>query len=255
MNSITILSDLQTIETRLENEGDTLAVRKAFWRIIGTIKRMEPNEVSDEVISKATEIRNRLFKKDTVLGVGQGLVIFLFVFVFAMLGYIWLLLYVESTLSIFIILSPLILMIVLNILLLIICVFVAYGSYPWGRYFGGVIARVKFDGFYRYSPGELGLKIEYTSYLRTSQSRRKWVYGFPIVWVFGSLFILLPISWFLNPRGIWAPLIIIILFAIFYVAIYYRKTGELHRFMREFRIDRELKKKRKTKEAQKVEEK
>lgn len=242
---MTILSDLQSIEHRLETEGDTPQVRRPFWRTVGQIKRLAPNEISEDIIVKTTEIRNRLFKREVVLTIRKGLAIFFFVFLLAMLGYLWVLLYFEPTLALFIILPVPILLLVLNGLLLIICVFVAYGSYPWGRYLGGLIARVNFEGFYRYSPGELGLKIEYASYLRTTPSRRKWVFGFPIIWVFGSLAILIPITWIINPSGIWAPLLIICLFGIFYVAIYYRKTGELYRFMRELRIASEVKRRHK----------
>ncbi len=242
---MTILSGLQTIEQRLETEGDTPQIRRTFWRTVGQIKRLAPNEVSEDIIVRTTEIRNRLFKPEVVLTIRKGLAIFFIVFLLAMFGYLWVLLYFEPTLALFIILPVPIFLVVLNGLLLIICVFVAYGSYPWGRYIGGLIARVDFEGFYRYSPGELGLKIEYASYLRTTQSRRKWVFGFPIIWVFGSLIFLIPITWILNPSGIWAPLIIISLFGIFYVAIYYRKVGELYRFLRELRIAREVKRKSK----------
>lgn len=238
---MTILSDLQTIEQRLKTEGDTPQVRRTFWRTVGQIKRLDHNEASEEIIVKTTAIRNHLFKQEVVLSVRKGLAIFFFVYLVALLGYLWVLIYFEATLDLFIILPMPIRIVVLNSLLLTICIFVAYGSYPWGRYLGGLIARVDFEGFYRYSPGELGLKIEYASYLRTTQSRRKWVYGFPIIWVFGSLILLAPITWILNPSGIWAPSIIICLFGIFYVAIYYRKTGELYRFIRELRISRKVK--------------
>ena len=162
------------------------------------------------------------------------------------LCYLWVLLNLESTIALFIILPPILSLILLNVILILISVFVAYGSYPWGRYLGGLIARVKFDGFYRYSPGELGLKIEYTSYLRTTQSLRKWVYGFPILWVFCDLLLLLSITWILNPSGIWAPVIIIILFGVFYIYIYTRRTGELYRFVRELRIALEVESQRYT---------
>ncbi|MDO8056579.1 MAG: hypothetical protein Q6361_06935, partial [Candidatus Hermodarchaeota archaeon] len=78
-------------------------------------------------------------------------------------------------------------------------------------------------------------------YLKTTQSRRKWVFGFPIPWVFAFIFFLVPITWLLNRAGVWAPLLICILFAIFYLSIYKAKTGELYRFMRELRIAREVK--------------
>ncbi len=238
---MTFVSELKTIEQQLAKKGDTKDVRKAFWRIVGKIKRLDPNEVNNELVQKTTDIRNRLFKQKVVLSVNKGLGLFFFIALFAFIGFIWTLLYFETFLVLFIILPPLFMLIALNGTLLVLTIFIAYGAYPWGRYFGGVIARVKFDGFYRYSPGELGLKIEYLSYLKTTQSRRKWVFGFPIIWVFGIFFILIPIAWFLNPAGIWMPLLIVLLFGVFYTVIYYRKTGELYRFMRERRIEQEIK--------------
>ncbi len=244
MKIMTILSDLQIIEQRLEKEGDTPAIRKAFWRIVGKIKRIPLNEVSDETVSKTTEIRNQLFKHKVLLGVGKGLVVFFIIAHLAFLGFLWTLLYFDTVISMVIVLPPLLLLLLLNAVILLLTIVVIYGVYPWGRFLGGVIARVKFDGFYRYSPGELGLKIEYSSYLRTTQSHRKWVFGFPIILVFGYLLVLLMIAWFLNSAGMWAPLILVLCFGIFYLAIYYKKTGELYRFMREFKIERELKAKK-----------
>ncbi|MFW9935703.1 MAG: hypothetical protein ACFFDU_09430 [Candidatus Thorarchaeota archaeon] len=236
-----ILTELQKIEQRLDQEGDTSKVRKDFWRIVGQIKRKNSIELDDEIIERTTAIRNRLFKQDIVISVGKGLALYFLLFFFSFLGYLWVLVYFETTLAQFIILPSLIVFVTLNFVLGVISIFVAYGSYPLGRYFGGCIARVKFEGLYRYSPGELGLKIEYRSYLRTTSSRRKWVFGFPIIWVFGILFILLAITWVFNFSGIYAPLIIIIMFAIFYVLIYFRRIGELYRFVRELRIAREVK--------------
>jgi hypothetical protein len=242
---MTISSDLQSIEQQLKQDGDTPQVRKVFWRTVGKIKRLPPNELSDETINKATEIRNQLFKQKVVLGVGKGLVIFFILAHLAFFCFLWTLLYFENVISMIIVLPPLFLLILLNAVILLLTVLVAYGVYPWGRFLGGVIARVKFDGFYRYSPGELGLKIEYSSYLRTTQSHRKWVFGFPIILVFGYLFLLLIVAWVVNLAGIWAPLILVVGFGFFYLAIYYMKTGELYRFMREVRIERELKAKKK----------
>jgi hypothetical protein len=182
--AVTLVSELRTIEQRLDQEGDIKGIRKAFWRIVGKIKRLEPSKVNDELIEKTTDIRNRLFKRKVVLSVNIGLGVFFLVALFAFIGFIWALLYFETILAQFIILPPLFLLIALNGILLVLIVFIAYGAYPWGRYLGGIFARVKFDGFYRYSPGEFGLKIEYTSYLKTTQSRRKWVFGFPIIWLF-----------------------------------------------------------------------
>lgn len=226
-----ILDDLLQIENRLDIEGDSKQVRRAFWRIIGKMKRCAPSEVTNEEIDKATEIRNRLFHQPVILSVGKGLFIFFLIAIFSYAAFVWVL----SVLEIHIL--------ILNGILFFPSLFALYGVYPLGRYLGGRIARVKFEGFYRYSPGELGLKIEYNSYLKTTQSRRKWVFGFPVIWVFGFLFLEVIIAWFLNPLGLWVPLFILILFPIFYIAIIYLKVGELYRFIRELRIEREVKRK------------
>lgn len=227
-----ILDDLLQIENRLEVEGDSKQVRRAFWRIVGKMKRLPHSEVTNGEIDKATEIRNRLFRQPVIMGVGKGLLIFFLIALFFYAVFIWGLLSLEYHI------------LVLNGILFILSIFALYGMYPLGRYLGGRIARVKFDGFYRYSPGELGLKIEYVSYLKTTQSRRKWVFGFSIIWIFSFLLLEVVIAWFLNPLGLWAPLIILISFPFFYVAITYRKLGELYRFIRELRIEREVNRKR-----------
>lgn len=241
---MTFLKDLEDIERQLNTKGDTQGGRKAFWRIIGRMKRQDPASLDDDTIQKAAAIRNQLFKKSVILSVRTGLFVFFLVALLSFAAFLWVLLFFESTVATFILLPPWIMMILLNVVLSIIAVLISYGDYPWGRYLGGVIARVGFEGFYRYSPGELGLKIEYTSYLKTTQSRRKWVFGFPILWVFCFIFILLPIAWFLNPAGIWAPLILIILFGLAYLGMYRKKTGEVYRFIRELRIAREVKRKK-----------
>lgn len=227
-----ILDDLLQIENQLEVEGDSKQVRRAFWRIVGKMKRRVPSEVTNEEINKATEIRNRLFRHPVILGVGKGLLIFFLIALFSYAAFIWVLLSLEVHI------------LVLNGILFFFGIFALYGVYLLGRYLGGRIARVKFEGFYRYSPGELGLKIEYASYLKTTLSRRKWVFGFPIIWVFVFLFLEVVIAWFLNPLGLWAPLIFLISFPFFYVAITHWKLGELYRFLRELRIEREVKRKR-----------
>lgn len=230
---MTILAELKKIEQRLDQEGDTKGVRKAFWRIVGKIKRCALNEVSIEEIKKTTEIRNRLFRHPVILSVRKGLFVSFITALVSYIAYFWALWFLGFN------------TLLLNGVLFLIGLFILYGLYPFGRYLGGCFAKVKFDGFYRYSPGELGLKIEYTSYLKTTQSLRKWVFGFPVIWIFTFIILNMVIAWWINPLGLWAPLIWLISFPIFYVAIYYKKTGELYRFMRERRIAQEVKRKQK----------
>ncbi len=239
---MTLLADLTEIENRLEIEGDTESVRRSFWRIIGQIKRQKLKDLDDVTIQKAVELRNRLFRQKVLLSVKWGLFFFLFIAIMSILAFIWNLLYLELIILGFMFLPPIVMVIILNVILLLSSLFVLYGAYPIGRYVGGRIANVGFDGFYRFSPGELGLKIEYSSYLKTTQSRRKWVFGFPIIWVAAFLTGLCIIALFLNPAGVWGPFSFLIILPISYYALTLRKTGELYRFLRERRIEQELKK-------------
>jgi hypothetical protein len=85
---VTTESELRTIEQRLDKEGDTKEIRKAFWRIVGKIKRLNPTEVRDEIIEKTTHIRNRLFKHNILLSVNRGLGLFFLIALFAFIGFI-----------------------------------------------------------------------------------------------------------------------------------------------------------------------
>ncbi|MFX1562452.1 MAG: hypothetical protein ACFFDP_04010 [Promethearchaeota archaeon] len=232
---MSIMDNLMAIENQLEKEGDTKRVRKAFWRIVGRIKRLDPSEKDDEVIEKAAEIRNRLFKQKVVLSIRKGIPIFSLCAIIFFALFIWATLFLSLDI------------LWMNIVIFLISFILLYCLYPLGRYLGGLIGHVKFDGLYRYSPGELGLKIEYVSYLKTTRRRRKWIFGFSIIWILTFLFIELLIVVVFNPIGIWAPLFSIAFYLIFLTAIHrFSKTGELHRFIREFRIEREMSRKRKT---------
>jgi hypothetical protein len=228
-----LLESLLAIEDQLEKEGDTKQVRKAFWRIVGKIKRLDSPEISDDVIEKAAEIRNQLFKQKVIIGVRKGLFIFSIGAILFFAIFLWANLFLSLD------------VLWMNVVLFLICFVLLYCLYPIGRYLGGLTANVKFEGLYRYSPGELGLKIEYESYLKTTRRRRKWVFGIPILWIVIFLFLELFIILFLNPIGIWSPLISIIFYIVFLVAIHrFARTGELYRFIRELRIEREMSRKR-----------
>lgn len=117
-----------------------------------------------------------------------------------------------------------------------------YFGYPLGRYLGGVVSRIKFDGFYRYSPGELGLKIEYTSYLKVEKRKRMLVFGIPKFWILFLILIQIIIVILFNPIVILDPIILLIVYILSLVATYrIKKTGELYRFIREIKIAREKK--------------
>jgi len=224
-----ILDELLEIEKRLQQEGDTEQLRKAFWKLVGKIKRLDPSKVDDEIVKKAAFIRNRLFKKKVVLNVKKGLLLFFVgcLISFAVFIYFNLCLSLDSS--------------YMTALLFISGMTIVYFGYPLGRYLGGLIAGIKFEGFYRYSPGELGLKIEYTSYLRSRPRGRILLFGTPIFWEILLILIQLTIVLHFNPNALLGPILLLVALILSLIIIHYTmKTGELHRFIREIKITREV---------------
>lgn len=228
----TILDELLKIEKRLQVEGDTDRLRKEFWRLVGRIKRLDRSEVDDETLEKATAIRNRLFKKRVILSVEKGLPLFLTGWIVSFALFVYINLYASLD------------FLYMATLLFITGVMVVYFGHPVGRYLGGLIGKIRFDGFYRYSPGELGLKIEYTSYLKSGQRGRILLFGTSVFWTISMILVQLVIVLSFNPDGLPVPIILLIMMVLaLTIGHYAKKTGELHRLLREVRIARESKRK------------
>jgi len=165
-----ILDELIEIEKRLQQKGDTEQLRRAFWKLVGKIKRLDPSKVDAEIVEKAASIRDCLFKKKVILSVKKGLLLFFIGCFISFAVFIHINLFVSLD------------FLYMTALLFILGMTIVYFGYPLGRYLGGLIAGIKFEGFYRYSPGELGLKIEYTSYLKSGPRGRILLFGTPIFW-------------------------------------------------------------------------
>lgn len=124
--------------------------------------------------------------------------------------------------------------------LAIVNFFLVYFWYPFSHFLRGILSDIKFEGFYRYGPSELGLKIEYKSYLRAG-TKREFMFGFAVVWVFASQVILILATYIFEKRLVIAPVAILCLFTVAYLIETRKKTGELYRFSRERRINAKFK--------------
>lgn len=211
-----LLLELQDIQKIVINDPIQLTpnTRKRFWRIVGAIKReVSPNP---QLVEIATEIRDTLYLHKlgstkpmsivipiwTVCGIGAIVIPLLFpvlsltylvmylswllVAVF-MLGYLWIVnLDIKWSLPIFIVIfggtvvGDLIIAMISIDLLIEINRFLMFGAIPCfylhGRYIGGLIAGIKFDGVSRDVFHFPTLKINYRSYLFAQPPARQWIF-------------------------------------------------------------------------------
>jgi len=226
---VELIDELNQIEFELEKEGDKPEVRKKFWKVIGKIKRMNIDQVDDSLILKTVKIRNKLFKKNILMSRGKGITLFSLGFITSLLVFIWFILYFPFP-NVFI----------FNIVLFILELPVLYFTFLFGRILGGLLTGIKFEGFYKFSPLEFGMKLDYVSYLKSTQKNRVLFFGFTILWEHIILMFQLVFAWMFRPEGIWVPLVfLIILLPSQYVIHRFAKEGELHRFIRELKILRE----------------
>ena len=148
-----IKNDLNQLEMQLEQEGSQ-EMRKPFWRVVGRIKRL--HDPPDDVIEHATKIRNKLFDEryKIVMSTSLGVLLNGIGFAVCLISLIYFLSINPP--------DPFAPLVVLFLELMI----VLYFSYPFCRLVGGFVSGIGFEGFYNYTPGEVSLKIEYSSYLK-----------------------------------------------------------------------------------------
>ena len=187
-------------------------------------------EVSDEVARRAAEVHSILFKKKIVLSFRNGALVFSALLITSYALFFW------------IAFQPGLGSLYKVLLAFVVESFVLYSSFLTGRCLGGMISGIRFEGFYRYNPAELGLKLDYHSYLRAGQQNRVLLFGTPILWEHLVLLSQVIVMWIYNHFLIWIPLLLLISNLPFSYLIHRKlKTGELHRFLREMRILREIK--------------
>ncbi len=227
-----MLEEIKEVKKRLDEEGDTKEVRKTFWRIVGQVKRGE-HQKNEEIIEEIAEIREKLFKKRIILSTTKGAILFPTGFAISMIAFIWINQHTD-TLSTFL---PSYILLFLSELPVI------YFGFLTGRLLGGVFSGIKFDGFFRYSPLEFGVKVNYKSYLQASQWKRVTLYGTTILFQAIIMLVLALIVYEYNPEAIPIPVAFLFLWIIGSAIIHQKaKTGELHRFLRELKIALELRK-------------
>jgi len=97
--------------------------------------------------------------------------LFSFGFITAFLVFMWFILYFPST-SAFI----------FNFVPFVLEFFVLYFTFLVGRIISGLLTDIKFEGFYKFSPQEFGMKLDYVSYLKSTQKNRAVFFDFTILW-------------------------------------------------------------------------
>ncbi len=238
------MSEIEEIKKQFDEKGDTKEVRKAFWRIVGRVKRGEfqTNETNEKIIEEITEIRERLFKKRVILSTTIGAILFPTGFAISMIVFIWinrvhafsayLSAYLSESLSLY-------------FLLFLSELPVIYFGFLTGRLLGGIFSGIRFDGFFRYSPLEFGVKVNYKSYLQASQWKRATLYGTTIFFQVIVMLALVLIVYEYHVDAILIPIAFLFLWIAGSTIIHKKaKTGELHRFLRELKIALELRKQR-----------
>ncbi|WP_456477621.1 hypothetical protein [Geoglobus ahangari] len=221
--NVNLLNELERIETELK-EGKE--VRREFWRVVGRIKRESVRD--EEVLRKAAEIRDRIFGRRIIIGFWPGFLAFLFLFTLSNI-----LLYTTAT-------SPvseglkLAGIVVAELLTL-------YFTFLVGRCISALLAGIKVEGFYRYSPLEFGVKVDYLSYLKATQERRVLLYSGAIV--LEHLVMLIHAVFLYGVGSYWIVPALLLLANLPFSYVIHRtaNTGELHRLIRELRIMREIK--------------
>ncbi len=228
--------EIQEIRRKLDEKEDTKEVRKAFWRLVGRVKRRE-FQMNGEIIEKITEIREMLFKKRVILSTKKGAILFPLVFLISVTFFSWINICSSGVMLSSFSIIP---------LLFLSEFLVLYFGFLTGRLLGGVLSSIEFDGFYRYSPLEFGAKVNYKSYLKASAWKRVVLYGTTILFQGTVMLILVLIVYEYNRDAVLLP-IAFLFFWIFGSFIIHLKgrTGELHRFLRELKIALELRKERK----------
>ncbi len=223
---------MNDIEERLEileqrcNEGKSSEVRREFWKIVGELKRVEI-QLDDEILEKVARVHDCLWKDRKVLSYRISVLIFA-IFLLSCCFFAYLALYKPE--------------IPIPAGVVIECI-VIYSGFLTGRCLAGFITGIRFEGFYRYNPLELGMKLDIRSYLKAGQKRRVLLFAIPILWVHGVLALqIILLSLLPSPSStpsplIWIPVIFLLSYIPFSYLIHVKfRTGELHRFLRELKI-------------------
>ncbi len=219
-----LLQKINEIERRLE-AGEN--IRKDFWKLVGDVKRKKIHE--DVIINKISRIRDELFEKETVMGFREGFALFSMLFFLFNLLFFYVSLKMENGLikAIFILGSE---------------IAVLYTSFLVGRCIGSIISGIDVDGFYKYTPFEFGVKMNYKSYLKAEPLDRVVLFSGAIFLEYLVLAVHLIFLFSTNSYWFIPAFILAINLPFSYLIHKLAKTGELHRLLREIKIMREVSK-------------
>ncbi|MBE8538777.1 hypothetical protein [Geoglobus acetivorans] len=219
-----ILDELEKIEKKLKKGEDA---KREFWMLVGRIKRS--NVLDDDMLARVASIRDEMFDRRILFGFKAGFLAFLFLFI---LSYALLYLIAFKPLP-----DNLRLAGIVGVELTAL-----YTSFLVGRCLSAILTGIKVDGFYRYTPLEFGVKINYLSYLKASQRDRVLLYSGAIV--LEHVTMLVHTLFLLSIKSIYwiiPAFFLTVNLPFSYLMHRMVKTGELHRLIREFRILREMK--------------
>lgn len=216
-------NELERIEKKLKKGEDA---KREFWMLVGRIKRS--NVLDDDVLARVASIRDEVFGRRVLFGFKAGFLAFLFLFI------------LSNALLYPITIKPM----PENLKLAGIVgveLTALYTSFLVGRCLSAIITGIRVDGFYRYTPLEFGVKMDYMSYLKASQRDRVLLYSGAIVlehitMLAHTLFLLsMKSSYWIIPA-----FFLTVNLPFSYLMHRLAKTGELHRLLREYKILREI---------------
>lgn len=256
---------LKELKVRAEIDPKTLPKedRKKFWRIVGQVKRMDKPDI--EEINTLVEIRELFYKDrfgdtrpvnlililNTISALGiiisiilmkevdtrvLGMILSWVFFSIFSLVYSWILKmntkWTGITFAFFVLLTIILDLVLLEYAIKWFLIFNQIGMviavpilYLHGRWIGGLVSGIKFDGVNRDIYYLITLKVNYESYLMARPDKRQWIYffggiGTVITGLIVSLILLIVYS---NPYLFLFP----ILLFIGELLDYYGKAGRL----------------------------
>lgn len=224
-----IVRELDTIKNRLKSGELSNQLKMDFWKVVGSVKRISPSQLDDDILDRVVDLHNRFFEKRIVLSYRKGAVLFFVLLVITYSLFIWLATHPEmswilKTLPAFLFEGA-----------------VMYFSFLTGRCLGGFLSGIRFQGFYRYNPVELGVKLDFRSYLKAEQKKRVVLFATPILWEHLILVSQAVLLFVLSSDLTWIPVLFIAVNLPFSYLVHRKfRTGELHRLLRELKILREI---------------
>ncbi len=218
-----LIQELEEIERRFKKSED---IRKDFWRLVGKIKRQQISD--DKILRRVAKLRDLMLERRVILSYRTGFILFLSVFL------------VLNVLLIVVAFGKSGLVNALAIFVIEVCTI--YFAFLTGRCVAARVSGIEIDGFYKYSPLEFGVKVNYLSYLKAEPLNRVVLFSGAIILEHVILMVHMIFLLIVNSYWIIPALILATNLPFSYLIHRYARTGELHRLLREMKIMREIRK-------------